>query len=151
MKHTCPHCGASTESTWHAITPGLVTVLLKVYKRICDKGENDITMSELDLDHSEYGNFQKLRFHALIAKDKTNPKHWVITQRGTDFLKQKIQIPRRVETYRNHVRGHSDDYVTVRDVMISDPYWQKLFEGRPQPVSRPVEFAQNGQGIMFQL
>lgn len=143
----CIHCGASLMSHKHKLTPGLVVILLKVYKRICEKGENSITMKELNLDHSEFGNFQKLRFHAMIAKQED--KTWLITQRGTDFLKGKVQVPDHVETYRNRVIGHSEDYVTVSKVMKSDPYWQQIFTNKTQPVILPVEYTQDGQGLLF--
>ena len=74
--HYCHHCGASLKKYWHRITPGLVKTLAKVYERVCEKGENHVAKGELKLSHGEYGNFQKLRFHALIAKYKQNVE-WV--------------------------------------------------------------------------
>lgn len=148
---TCPHCGASTNSYTHAITPGLVKILLKVYKHVVESGCNSLGMNELPLTHSEYGNFQKLRFHALIAKDDNEDKKWLVTTRGADFLKGKIQIPRTVETYRNRVTGHSEDHVTITQVMRSDPVFQTVFETHTQPLIRPVDFTIEGQALMFNL
>lgn len=129
MKHTCPECGSSTQRYWHKLTPGLVTTLVKVYAKVCEKQENKVEKSELDLDHSEYGNFQKLRLHALIAKYKEDGRvhrgTWVITKRGADFLKGKIEIPDRVRTFLNRVEAHSDNMVNVTRVMAGNPYWEE--------------------------
>ena len=88
-------------------------------------------MNELELDHSEYGNFQKLRFHALIAKNKEDNiiqnREWLITKRGADFLKGEIEIPARVQTFRNRVTDHDEETVNIKDVMRSVLYWEQDF------------------------
>ncbi len=124
----CEHCGAKIRRYWHKITPGLVKTLVKVYKRVSEKEQNLVQMNELPLDHSEYGNFQKLRFHALIAKYKENgewvARQWVITHRGANFLKGIEKIPARVQTYRNHVVGHDLKTLNVGEVMKGDIFWE---------------------------
>lgn len=124
----CEHCGANVMRYWHKLTPGLVGSLVKLYTKVCDKGENIVHKSDLDLDHSEYGNFQKLRFHALIAKFRPeghwDHSTWVITKRGVLFLKGLIKVPDKVKTYRNKVEAHSDHPVNVTDVMKSEPHWE---------------------------
>lgn len=124
----CEHCGANVMKYWHKLTPGLVSTLVKVYKKVCEKEENVVHKSELELDHSEYGNFQKLRFHALIAKYKPhgiwNHATWVITKRGVLFLKGAIEVPDRVQTFRNKVEAHSDRMVNITKVMKSEPHWE---------------------------
>lgn len=132
MSEKCPHCGASMKKYWHKITPGLVKALAKTYQTIAQKGENVIDKDELSLTHGEYGNYQKLRFHGLIAKHIVDGKwkkgQWLITKRGGLFLKNEIAIPERVQTFRNRVVDHDPKEVTVSDVMRSEPYWEKEFE-----------------------
>ena len=129
---TCLHCGARLKKYWHRLTPGLVKVLVKCYKKVSEKQENIFLMKDLNLDHSEYGNFQKLRFHGLIAKNRVNGeiqhKEWLITSRGTDFLRGEIQIPIRVQTFRNRVVDHDIELVTVTDVMRDVVYWEQNFD-----------------------
>lgn len=129
MSEICEHCGARMSRYWHKLTPGLITTLVKVYTAVVENQINLVHKSELDLDHSEYGNFQKLRFHALIAKHRVDGKWisgtWVITKRGADFLKGIIKVPDRVKTYRNKVEAHSDRLVNVAEVMRSNPYWEE--------------------------
>lgn len=132
----CSHCGASLKKYWHRLTPGLINTLVKVYVGISSKGENVITKDELDLTHSEYGNFQKLRFHALIAKHKVdgkwNRRDWLITRRGVEFLKDQIKIPYRVQTFRNKVVAHDAKRIGIADVMGSQPYFEGYEEFKNQ-------------------
>lgn len=140
IETVCPHCGAKTIAYWHRITPGLVHTLVKVYEKVCEKNENLVHKDELDLDHSEYGNFQKLRFHALIAKYRVDGiwqrGTWVVTKRGAQFLKNQLAIPKSVKTFRNKVVAHSDETVDVGRVMKSDQYWDMYedFKGRGEGI-----------------
>lgn len=129
----CDKCGASLKKYWHKLTPGLVRTLVKVYERVNEKGENKIHKNELTLTHGEYGNFQKLRFHALIAKYKENGEYksgmWLITRRGAQFLTGQISVPESVQTFRNKVVGHSIEEVSVADIIgrRNEPYFQTDF------------------------
>lgn len=116
----CPVCGANMKKYWHTLTPGLVGLLVKCYDQVKKTGINKFKMNELELSHSEYGNFQKLRFHALIAKHKVNGEwinsEWVITSRGGDFLCSKISVPKRVQTFRNKVVDHDFETISIRQI-----------------------------------
>lgn len=156
----CPHCGASMKMYWHRLNAGLVHALVKVYTRVVEKNENKVSKKEIKLTHSEYGNFQKLRFHALIAKYKENGQWvrgtWLLTHRGAQFLRGEIQIPRKVQTFRNKITAHDEEYVTVTDVIKEQPYWDTAetyihfadiadvtdAEGKPTPFT----FDEKGQG-----
>jgi len=128
----CELCGGRIREYYHRITPGLTKSLVKCYEYVSSMGTNLFKMADLKLDHSEYGNFNKLRFHGLIAKHKVNGeiqnREWVITRRGADYLKGNIQIPARVKTYKNRVIDHDEEMVTVTQVMKSEPYWENKFE-----------------------
>lgn len=128
----CPTCGASMKKPWHTLTPGLVGALVKFYKEVSAKGENRWIRKGNELSKNEDANLTKLRFHGLIAKIKEEGKHvkgeWLITRRGIDFLKGEIQIPRRVQTFRNHVVDHDEELVTVTDVMKGETWWEQEFD-----------------------
>lgn len=126
----CPYCGAKTLKYWHKLTPILVHTLMKFYDASLIKQKNVLHIpNDVDLTKQEYNNFQKLRFHALIAKYKENCIHkrgyWLITSRGFDFLFNRISVPKKVQTYRNHVVNHSDTLVYIKDVINSTPYVEK--------------------------
>lgn len=135
-KEYCECCGASLKKYWHRITPGLLATLVKVYAGVSSKGENIIRMDELELSHSEFGNFQKLRFHALIAKHKVEGvwkrREWLMTRRGADFLKGNIDIPYRVQTFRNEVVAHDAKKIFIKDVLGTAPYFEGYEEFKNQ-------------------
>ena len=128
----CPHCGASMKMYWHRLTPVLARSLVKAYSFVSGKGENKFDKKDLNLSHSEYGNFQKLRFHGLIAKYKEDgvwkKGQWLITRRGAQFLKGQISVPKRVQTFRNKVVDHDFDQVNVKQVIGSYPFVETEFD-----------------------
>lgn len=136
------------------MTPGLVRTLVKVYAAVSEKRVNEISKKELQLTHSEYGNFQKLRFHGLIAKYKPEgvweKGKWLMTSRGADFLKGNLRIPDRVQTFRNRVTDHAEDYVSVKDVIGTEPYWDSVpdFAIAALPEDVAVQYDERGQGML---
>lgn len=129
----CPCCGAKMKKYWHRITPGLVGILIKCYDFVKENGQNRFKMNELKLSHSEYGNFQKLRFHALIAKHKVDGEwvgqEWVMTSRGIDFLCGRITVPVRVQTFRNRVVDHDLETIHIKNIWNGGlPWFENKFD-----------------------
>lgn len=114
----CPHCGAGMKSFYHTLTPGLVNSLIKAIQFVHGAGKNRFhTQRDLKLSHNEAANFQKLRFHALVAHAEKNERsgYWLITARGGQFLRGEIAVPRRVKTFRNHITGHDIILTKISD------------------------------------
>lgn len=128
----CETCGASLKKFWHRITPGLVDTLVQAYSVVSAKSENVFTREEMKLSNSAYTNLYKLRYHGLIAKHKINGEwhkgEWLITRRGGQFLRGEIEIPVRVQTFRNKVIGHDSQLVKIKDVIGTDPYFETNFD-----------------------
>jgi hypothetical protein len=129
----CPCCGAKMNLHWHRLNKGLVNVLIKVRKQVIAKGENKVLISELNLNTTEFCNFQKLRYHAMIAKCKDGDGkriggYWLLTRRGNLFCKGLISVPQKVGTFRNVIRKKSLEIVSLSDVLTSSelPYWDSL-------------------------
>lgn len=129
----CETCGARLMSHWERLTPGLVRSLVKFKAAIYTQNRNRIHYKrETTLNHSELSNFQKLRFHALVAKvydAKGNREYgyWLLTRRGNQFLKGEIAVPRRVRIFRNEVKEHDENRVMIGDVLKSAaslPYFE---------------------------
>lgn len=108
----CPHCGAALRQYWHCLTPGLVKMLMKFGRAVWEQRKNEIHLiadlsdPALKLTTTEYANFQKLRFFALVAKVReADGSHkigyWLLTRRGNQFLKGETTVSSRVKTYRN--------------------------------------------------
>lgn len=125
----CDHCGASLKKFWHRLSPGLVRSLIKFRRAIHEHNRNSLHLyndlkSENELTVAEQMNWTKLRFHGLVAK-APEEKHWLLTHRGAQFLNGEIQIPKRVQTFRNHVIAKDEAMVTVKDVIGEMPYFDQ--------------------------
>lgn len=128
----CEHCGAALRKYWKPITPGLVDILIKFRSAVVSNNRNRIHLLEdMSLNNVEYTNFQKLRYHGLVAKYKEKNEqgelvwqrgYWLLTRRGVQFLRNEIAIPHKVQTLRNRVVDHDARLVTVSDVIGSVPY-----------------------------
>jgi len=154
MSDQCPYCQAKLIKYWHRLNPVLVHSLVKLYAAVVRKGENQIhSRKEIsDMSIIEYNNFQKLRYFGLIAHSGPSG-YWLITHRGAEFLKGNIRIPRRVQTFRNHIESHDDELVSVSEVIkenISiDTKKDYLFTSEQKSIETPVYFDQKGQGYLF--
>ncbi len=112
----CPHCGAAMKEWHHTLSVGLVICLIKAIKFVKNRNINKFHLRDLELTQNEYNNFQKLRFHGLIAhadKDNIKSGYWLITTRGGQFLRGEVSVPKRVKTYRNQVIGHDTELVHI--------------------------------------
>ena len=125
----CPHCGASMKSFEHSLSSGIVSALVKAIQYVHKAGKNEFHLQRdlTDLTKSEYANFQKLRFHALVAKVDEKAGYWLITKRGGQFLRGEISVPARVKTFRNKVIGHSPDTVSIRQYRDKVPNFESQF------------------------
>jgi hypothetical protein len=126
----CPFCGAALKKHWHSLTKGLVRALIKIKTAVIMKGENKVhPRFDANFTANEWSNLSKLRFHALIAKSDERG-YWLLTHRGSQFLLGKMEIPKRVLTWRNKVVDYDPEKVFVKDV-VSDsdlPVWEEHHE-----------------------
>lgn len=111
----CDHCGAKMLVQTHRLTPGIVHALRKFALAVFEKGKNEVHLTQdmtdprFCLTKNEYNNFQKLRYFALVAKVRESDGvikkgYWLLTRRGSLFLKNKTEVSISVKTYRNEVR-----------------------------------------------
>jgi len=127
----CGACGASLKQYWHRLTPILVGSLVKMKRKIVEKNANKIHLiNDLSLSKTEYNNFQKLRFHGLVAKYKVDGiwerGYWLITKRGNEFVCGRLDVPSRVMTYRNVVVDHDKRLINIKSITGMQPYVERL-------------------------
>lgn len=139
-KARCPHCGRRMEGRWEVLSKGLVWTLVKFKQAVIYAGKNDIRpdamiplfAGDLETYHKAMANFQKLRFHALVAKVREGGDpvagRWLLTRRGSQFLLGNVSIPKRVFVYDNEVKEHDAEEVFVSDVIKTSPVWDGKFE-----------------------
>lgn len=133
-RSVCANCTASMKAFWHALSPGLVGNLIKAIQFVISRNKNSFHLAkDLNLTKTEYNNFQKLRFHGLIAHVKDKRGHWLITTRGGQFLRGEMRVNARVKTFRNHVEEHSPETVHINDFKNSFPMFESEFAFEYQP------------------
>jgi hypothetical protein len=134
QKEVCPCCGASMRVYKEKLTKGLCLSLLKFRDVVIATNSNEIHVpTQVKFNHNEFGNFQKLRYHGLVAKVKdkeTGEKksgYWLLTRRGNQFCKSEIQISEFVETFRNKIVNRAEAKISISQVLGSDDnYWDKI-------------------------
>ena len=137
-KKLCPCCGAKLTGRDERISKGIVNNLIKFRKAAIRSlkatGVNRVHLAkDLNLTNNQYNNFQKLRYHGLIAhyKNKETKEfesgYWVITSRGNNFAKNNCYISKKVVIFRNRIVERSEEKVNLAAVLKNDdlPYWDK--------------------------
>jgi len=123
------------DKVWkHALTPGLVIILTKFGEAVNLKHENKIHMQQdLSLSNTEFANYQKLRLFGLIAHYKENGEvqrgYWLLTWKGSRFLKNQLPIHRSVKTLNNSVIARDVAQVFISDVWEEYRLHQEKFQG----------------------
>lgn len=129
----CPHCfkplppGIRQTKRWrHTFSPVLASAVRKFAIGVGRKGRNEIHLrrdltGDIRLTVDELNNFTKVRFFALVAHvrrpDGTRKQgYWLLTRRGSRFLKGQEAIPRWVATQSNHVESHAEERIMIRDL-----------------------------------
>lgn len=127
---TCPHCGRRvTAYVVHLNAQLLEAFVLFAEARIVANGP--IEKAGLELSHSQYGNFQKLRHFRLIERRESNT--WEMTPHGWGFLMGQMSVYSPAAQFGNTTLDadhpawatHKESRQTVRigDVLPSD--WQQ--------------------------
>jgi len=156
----CPHCGASMKMHWHRISKGLAQTLVKFREVVVHGGKfNKVHLTrDMNLTKNEYNNFQKLRYHGLVAKVKENGNrvegYWLLTKRGNLFCKNQLMIPQKVQTFRNKIEKKSEAFVNLEMVFkgVDMPTWDMRddfdYDFADITDYEDVTFDKDGQGKM---
>ena len=95
-------------------------MLRKAAQEIERTGVNEVSIRIFKDDISDFCNWQKCRYNALIFKVEKNGiiqrGLWGITRQGWEFLEGKKELPRWVEIEDNHIVNKSEETIGVRDV-----------------------------------
>lgn len=163
-KKVCNCCGAKLNGRWEHISKGIAENLIRFRIEAIKKGNKVHLIKDLNLTHSQYNNFQKLRFHGLIAHYK-NPitkeeesGYWLLTKRGNQFCKNEASIPKKVLVFRNTIQDKGDKLVNISEILYSknnEPYWYEKSDYEKEIVFLDIFYANemktdiNGQVQLF--
>lgn len=126
----CVNCKARVRIYKHELSSGLIDILVKFARAVGVKHRNEIhLLQDMDQDNTlsrvEYNSFQKLRYHALVAKVRSRPGYWLLTHLGSEFLHRRKKVPKLKASYRNVIVGRSTELVGVDD-FYPEPRWPRL-------------------------
>lgn len=158
----CPHCNANMYVHGHRLSKGLVDSLIKFKTMVLELNENKVHIKDqLSLTKTAFNNFQKLRYHGLVAKyiDSETDEHlagyWLLTKRGNQFLKNELSLPVVVYTFRNKIIDKHKDLVKLQDVLKDNsmPYWDEksdfIVDYADLHDIEEMNFDSVGQGLLF--
>lgn len=156
----CPYCGASLVMRWERLSKGLVKTLIKFRKEVVEKNKFNRVhpRKDMNLGVTEYANFQKLRYHGLVAHvrkpDGTEDSgYWLLTRRGNLFCKNQITISEKVLVFRNKIEARGTVLTNLEKVLKNNdvPFWDEKddFDIEFKDVDDyGVEFDIDGQGYL---
>jgi len=127
----CPHCGSKIQQSHKEILSKSKLDLLQVAaKHVIQAGAKDFKKKDVGdfaENPSNYNNFQKLRYHGLIAQTDLRD-HWVITRNAWAFLRGDKELPKFVLVRNNHIVDRSPELISAKDVWKGSPEVITYFE-----------------------
>lgn len=107
-KTICPKCGTRLMHYKHRLSVPLVDALYKLHEHGRAK------IADLDITHSQYNNFHKLKYWNLIRQ--VDDCQYEISPLGELFLRGEISIPSYAITYQGKVEKLDGNLVDVRNL-----------------------------------
>lgn len=106
----CPTCGQKIVDYKHNLNRTLVSSLW-----ILHKAGGRARLDTLNLDNTQFTNFQKLRYFNLVVATGAHSE-WQITKAGVEFLQARRSISKFVITRNAIVKQISDERVFVYEI-----------------------------------
>jgi hypothetical protein len=129
----CPTCHQNIKFYTYTVNKAAAVFLRAMAGCGNEKQVKEIDISQLGLSYSVRTQMTKLRLHGLIARvldgdgnHKANV--WRITRRGWALLRGE-PIPKKTTVYNNQTLGHSDELITIAEIMSDreqhQPFWSE--------------------------
>lgn len=141
MSEICPHCGQPIKEAHKEVLNKMKLTMLQIAGRHVQQTlTNDFMLRDFtapkEAERPVWSNFQKLRYHGLVAKvkdkqtDRVVKGRWLITRNGWAFLRGDIELPKFVLVRNNHIvpDSHSKQLIGIRDVYRGSDVIQTTFE-----------------------
>ena len=160
-KSICPYCGASLVMRWERLSKGLVKSLIEFRKEVVYKNKFNRVHPRKDMKFgiTEYANFQKLRYHGLVAHVKKadgveDAGYYLLTKRGNLFCKNQIEVPDKVLIFRNKIEARGTTFTNVERALKNNdmPFWDTKddfdIEFKDIDDYADIRFDNKGQGLL---
>lgn len=132
----CPVCEQNVKMYWKKIDSMMAYYLIKLHRVASNNPERTYFHVEDDLGVplKVGGSWAKLRWWGLIQeqpKDKTvttkrTSGMWMLTQKGEDFVKDRISVKKYVKLYNGGIHGTDGDEVTIKQCLKDSFDFQEL-------------------------
>ena len=117
----CPACGQDVKRYKRKLSSGMATALIRLYHKSGGNTLEWVHISELQpLNGGEFAQLKRWQFideHLNEDEAKRTSGTWRMTNRGIDFVRDKIQARSHVYTYNGKTVGWSDEHITIRDAL----------------------------------
>ncbi len=121
-KDKCPTCHRLMRSYAKTLDLRLIKIFYEIAE-VARQHDNYFNPRRVFMDdHHKVTDFQKLHYWGFIEKTKKSGL-WKMKQKGWQFLKGNIQVPKRVWVFNNQVVSEDDDLMV--HVGNIDDRWQQ--------------------------
>lgn len=125
----CDRCHQTINIYKYKANRVMATILRRMARYGTDFNVREVDVDKLGLKHSERTQLTKMRFHGLVAKVKVNgvhkPRHWLITTKGWDWLRDGGTIQEKVIVFDNTLLGHEGAFITIKQALGEADFEQK--------------------------
>lgn len=128
----CPCCGRNVKLYNYMINSSLARALISLYKLSLRSQPNHVKDILVGLPHSCGKNFCILKHWELIKEVVNTDTHkrasgfWYITPQGTNFILNKIRIPRTVKIFNDKIYAISDEKIGIYDCLGTEFDYSEL-------------------------
>lgn len=117
----CPCCGQLVKKYPRKLTTSMAVGLISLYQLAGFSTSIPIHIKRIKMVNG--GEFAQLRRWGLIREVKNDDNHkrtsglWLITQRGVEFVNDKIAVPMYCDTYNGKTLGFSEETTTIKQAL----------------------------------
>jgi len=120
-KPCCPTCGASMMEHRHRMSPGLAGALVALARA---SGGGIIGLGGVVLTHSQWDNFQKLRYWEVVNHHGSKKSGmWSVSELGRMFIDRRSGLQPIAWTFRGEVVRRGGESTMIDEVLRDTPYW----------------------------
>ena len=137
----CPHCNQYVKLYKRKITSSMAYALILIQKYFDNNDEEwlHVTnyLSKLNIPTAvKGGDFAKLMHWKLLIKMKETRDdgsdrvgYWKVTQKGKDFIKGNVKVPKFAGIYNQKFYGFSGDLISIKDALGTKFKYDELMGG----------------------
>ena len=117
----CPCCGQLVKKYPRKLTTSMAVGLISLYRLSGFSTSTPIHIKKVDMVNG--GEFAQLRRWGLISEVRNDDNHkrtsglWLITQKGVDFVNQRLEVPMYCDTYDGKTLGFSEETTTIKQAL----------------------------------